>query len=366
MNSKQYQEKLLNILHSMLNEEVEHCLFGKGVIVGFEPSRVLINFEGEVKKFSDSYIFDKIDVLSPFTQEKIDEVKLEYALSKNNANIKPKVIETQINECKSNVTFEDIIGLDDVKEQINKMIVYPFKYKDIYEVFKRTSGGGILLYGAPGTGKTMIAKAIANEINAKFFYVRCSDIVSKWFGESEQKIRELFRKARESITSIIFFDEFDALGSDRDNTQANSNTRIVSELLSQMDGYGSSNDSLLIIAATNKPWNIDSALLRSGRFDRKIYVDIPSISNIELLLKHEFKTVPTKDVEFEIIAKELVGFSSADVVGVCNEAKDKAISRSIEKGEIDYIETQDLLDSKKLVKSSICPKEIDKLINYCI
>ncbi len=366
MTSKEYQDKLSEILHSMLNEEVEHCLFGKGVIVGFEPSRVLINFEGEVKKFSEYSIFDKIDVLSPFTQEKIDTIKIEYMISKKQIDSKSIIEKGKANELNTNVSFDDIIGLDDVKEQINRMIVYPFKYKEIYEKFKRTSGGGILLYGAPGTGKTMIAKAIANEINAKFFYVRCSDIVSKWFGESEQKIRELFRQARETNKSIIFFDEFDSLGGNRDNSNVNSNNRIVSELLTQMDGYGSNNDSILIVAATNKPWNIDSALLRCGRFDRKIYIDTPSIKNIELLIKHELQNVPAEEIDYKQIAIGLEGFSSADVVGICNIAKDNAIARSIENGEIDCIKTQDFLTAKSIIKSSICLVERNKLLNYSI
>ena len=274
--------------------------------------------------------------------------------------------ENFILKSKKGVTFDDVIGLDDVKELINQMVVYPFKYKEIYKAFNRDSGGGILLYGAPGTGKTMIAKAIANEIDAEFYSIKCSDIASKWYGESSRNIKKLFDKARSHERSIIFFDEFDSLGSNRDHGNYNSVNMVVSELLSQIDGFESKKNTVLLIASTNKPWNIDSALLRSGRFNKKIYIGLPNKTSRVNLLFHELKDTPLSKVDLESISENTEGYSSADIVELCNETKDIAIKRSIQMNQISPINQKDLIKALSMVSSTIVKDELDRLANFTL
>ena len=375
MTKQEYQSKLLKILESMIGEEVIHDEFGLGTIIGFEENICIVKYErfDNVKMMSSERFFQYNEPVSQSTIDDINELKCEYELSNKKNKIQKDIINEQTIESekdiiKSNnkITFDDVIGLDDVKELINRMVVYPFKYKEIYKAFNRDSGGGILLYGAPGTGKTMIAKAIANEIDAEFYSIKCSDIASKWYGESARNIKKLFDKARSHERSIIFFDEFDSLGSNRDHGNYNSVNMVVSELLSQIDGFESKKNTVLLIASTNKPWNIDSALLRSGRFNKKIYIGLPDKTSRINLLIHELKDSPLSKVDFESISEKTEGYSSADIVELCNETKDIAIKRSIQMNQISPINQKDLIKALSMVSSTIVKDELDRLANFTL
>ena len=375
MTKQEYQSKLLKILESMIGEEVIHDEFGLGTIIGFEENICIVKYErfDNVKMMSSERFFQYNEPVSQSTIDDINALKCEYELTnKKNKNRKDisneQIIESEKYIVKSNnrVTFDDVMGLDDVKELINQMVVYPFKYKEIYKAFNRDSGGGILLYGAPGTGKTMIAKAIANEIDAEFYSIKCSDIASKWYGESARNIKKLFDKARSHERSIIFFDEFDSLGSNRDHGNYNTVNMVVSELLSQIDGFESKKNTVLLIASTNKPWNIDSALLRSGRFNKKIYIGLPNKTSRINLLVHELKDSPLSKVDLESISEKTEGYSSADIVELCNETKDIAIKRSIQMNQISPINQKDLIKALSMVSSTIVKDELDRLANFTL
>ena len=375
MTKQEYQSKLLKILESMIGEEVIHDEFGLGTIIGFEENICIVKYErfDNVKMMSSERFFQYNEPVSQSTIDDINELKCEYELTNKKNKIQKDIINKQTIESEkdiiksnSRVTFDDVIGLDDVKELINQMVVYPFKYKEIYKAFNRDSGGGILLYGAPGTGKTMIAKAIANEIDAEFYSIKCSDIASKWYGESARNIKELFDKARSHERSIIFFDEFDSLGSNRDHGNSNPVNMVVSELLSQIDGFESKKNTVLLIASTNKPWNIDSALLRSGRFNKKIYIGLPNKTSRINLLIHEFKDSPLSNVNLESISEKTEGYSSADIVELCNETKDIAIKRSIQMNQISPINQKDLIKALSMVSSTIVKDELDRLANFTL
>ena len=375
MTKQEYQSKLLKILESMIGEEVIHDEFGLGTIIGFEDNICIVKYErfDNVKMMSSERFFQYNEPVSQSTIDDINELKCEYELTNKKNKIKKDIINKQTIESekyivKSNnrVTFDDVIGLDDVKELINQMVVYPFRYKEIYKAFNRDSGGGILLYGAPGTGKTMIAKAIANEIDAVFYSIKCSDIASKWYGESARNIKKLFDKARSHERSIIFFDEFDSLGSNRDHGNYNTVNMVVSELLSQIDGFESKKNTVLLIASTNKPWNIDSALLRSGRFNKKIYIGLPNKTSRVNLLIHELKDSPLSKVDLESISEKTEGYSSADIVELCNETKDIAIKRSIQMNQISPINQKDLIKALSMVSSTIVKDELDRLANFAL
>ena len=225
------------------------------------------------------------------------------------------------------VTFSDVVGLESVKEQIYDMIIYPKRYKELYARFNKKIGGGILLYGPPGNGKTMIAKAIAHETDSAFFPIKFSDIGSKWFGETEGKIRSLFEEARKKESAVIFFDEIDAIATKR--TESSVMDRVVAELLTQIDGINKSGGNLTILAATNKPENLDPAIMRPGRFDEKIYVPLPDARARGAMFKQRLCKVPSNVTDYDEIAGLSEGFSGADIELACEKAKQRVIRRII-------------------------------------
>ena len=265
------------------------------------------------------------------------------------------------------LTFDDVVGLERVKETVRGAIVYPFQYADIYKAFKRKSGGGILLYGAPGTGKTMIAKAIAGEIDAEFISVNCSDIYSKWLGESQQNIKKVFERARSADRAVVFFDEFEALGCARggDGGDSSGINGVVCELLTQIDGFCTDPDStVLIIGATNRPWDIDSALRRSGRFERHLYVDMPDAeARIEIIKRH-MKELPVKNLNCAELGERTEGFSPADVAEACNLVKDRAIMRSIRGNCISEITQDDFFEVLAGMHPTVTPEELKRFESF--
>lgn len=267
------------------------------------------------------------------------------------------------------ISFDDVAGLDEVKESINMRIILPLRYPEVYAAYNKKSGGGILLYGLPGTGKTMIAKAIAHEVQAKFYSIKCSDIVSKWFGEAERNVKALFETARKDDKAIIFFDEFEALaarrGGDGNNSVMN---RLVPELLAQMQGFNDDDSKhILLLAATNRPWDIDSAMLRPGRFNEKIYISLPDEKAREFMIKKTLKGVPLEDdVDINEIVRLTDGFNGSDVVEFCERLKDNPIRKSIEaQGKTLFkITNEDIDYASSKVQSSVQQRDIDELTNF--
>lgn len=264
---------------------------------------------------------------------------------------------------RSKLTFADVVGLEHVKEAVRGAIVYPFRYKDVYRAFKRGNGGGILLYGAPGTGKTMVARAIAGEIDADFTAVNCSDIYSKWLGESQRNVKKLFDRARRAERAVLFFDEFEALGGERNNDGNSGGTNaVVCELLAQIDGFCSdANSTVLLIAATNRPWDIDSALLRSGRFERHLYVGMPGEDERIEIVRKQMDGLPVDALCYEEIGRRTEGFSSADVAQACDLVKDRAIMRSINGDGISNITQWDFTDVLSDMRPTVDPNELKRL-----
>ena len=259
------------------------------------------------------------------------------------------------------VTFADIAGLEDVKEAIRELIITPFRRADLYRRFGMETGGGVLLYGPPGTGKTMLAQAIATEVDAAFFSVKGSDLISKYVGESEQNVKKLFKAARSLPVSVIFFDEFEVIGRARGNDLQPWSDKLLSELLAQMQGFEKSEGTLLVLAATNMPWTIDSALLRPGRFNRKIYVSLPDPEAREHIVRNCLNGLPVDpDFDYAKVAEITEGFNAADVTEFCNRLKLSAIRRSIESGCDEVICMKDVENSSSM-KSSVDPRDLARL-----
>lgn len=227
-----------------------------------------------------------------------------------------------------NIHFSDIAGLDDVKEAIKVRMIYPLKHPEIYSAYNKKMGGGVLLYGPPGTGKTMIAKAIACEVGATFYAIKGSDIMSKYVGESEQNISALFNSARNNDLSIIFIDEIDTMLGKRG--QDAHNDKRVNEFLQQIDGFSSDTSKILLLGATNRPWDIDSAAMRSGRFSEKIYVPLPDSKARRFLFDKNLKNIPlASDVDISALVEMSKGLSGADITEICDAAKIEPLKESI-------------------------------------
>jgi SpoVK/Ycf46/Vps4 family AAA+-type ATPase len=232
------------------------------------------------------------------------------------------------------VTFEHVGGLDSIKKQIHRKIILPFQKPGLFKKFRKRVGGGILLYGAPGCGKTLLARATAGECGATFFNVAISDVLDMYIGESEQKLHALFEKARSAAPSVLFFDELEALGGKRVYNREATSSKLVSQFLSEMDGFTLSNEGVLILGATNVPWAVDPAFRRPGRFDRVLFVPPPDRAAREKILEILLAGRPVEsDIAFGALARLTSGFSGADLHNLVESAADQAIEASIDSGE---------------------------------
>ncbi len=225
-----------------------------------------------------------------------------------------------------NIHWHQIGGLKDAKQQIIESVEWPLKYSELFKHYEAKPPLGILLYGPPGTGKTMLAKAVATETEANFISVKGPEIYSRWLGESEKAIREIFRKAKQASPCIIFFDEIDAIAPIRGSSSSSQAVeRVVSQLLTEMDGLEKLHN-VVVIAATNRPDIIDPALLRPGRFDRLIYIGAPDLETRKEIIKiHTNPERLSPDIDIELLAKRMENYTGADIAAVCNEARMLAI-----------------------------------------
>ncbi|NMC05850.1 MAG: CDC48 family AAA ATPase [Candidatus Lokiarchaeota archaeon] len=228
-------------------------------------------------------------------------------------------------------TWDDVGGLETAKQELREVAEWPLKYPELFEHMKANIPKGILLYGPPGTGKTLLAKALAHETETNFIAVKGPEFLSKWVGESERAVREIFRKARQAAPAIVFFDEIDAIAPARGGDAGDSHVteRMISQLLTEIDGLEELKN-VLIIAATNRPDIIDPALLRSGRFGRHVFIPMPDRDARKGILKIHFKNKPlANDVDLERLAEETEGMTGADIQALADEATMRAIREAI-------------------------------------
>lgn len=242
-----------------------------------------------------------------------------------------------------NVEWEDIGGLESVKQELKEAVEWPLKHPEAFVRMGISPPKGILLYGPPGTGKTMLAKAIANESDANFISVKGPELLSKWVGESEKAVRKIFEKARQLSPSIIFFDEIDAIAPKRGvNSDSGVTERVVNQLLTEIDGLEEMHD-VVVIAATNRPDIVDPALLRPGRFDRMILAQIPDENMRQQIFKLHMKDMPLKNVDVKKLAEETEGYVGADIESICREAAILALRKDMTAKEITHKHFEDAL-----------------------
>jgi transitional endoplasmic reticulum ATPase len=223
---------------------------------------------------------------------------------------------------KPSVRFEDIAGLDDVKEEIRLRMIYPLEHPELAAEFKINVGGGVLLYGPPGTGKTLLARATAGEIDAAFFTVSAADVLSKWVGEAEQNVKKLFDAAVEHSPSVIFIDEIESLvPARRDDGGGGVMQRVVPQILQGMEGFAkkAGGGGVMFMGATNVPWQLDPAVLRPGRFDAKVHIPLPDLPARRKMLDLYLSKRPLDDaVNLDALAQQLDGYSGADIRYLCD------------------------------------------------
>ena len=230
------------------------------------------------------------------------------------------------------ITFADVGGLDAIKDQIRRKIILPFQKPALFTRFKKRVGGGILLYGPPGCGKTLLARATAGECKAAFYNVLISDVLDMYIGESERKLRALFERARTSTPAVLFFDELEALAGKRSYSREGTAAKLVSQFLSEMDGFAQDNRGVLVLGATNVPWAIDPAFRRPGRFDRVLFVPPPDRVARAAILEILLAGRPTAgSIDRGAIAARTSGFSGADLENLVDTAADRAIAASLER-----------------------------------
>jgi len=240
------------------------------------------------------------------------------------------------------ITFEDVGGMEKLKEEIRMKIIYPLTHPDIYKVYGKTMGGGILMYGPPGCGKTYLARATAGEVRASFMAIGLHDVLDVFLGQSEQNLHKIFELARQSAPCVLFFDEADALGAKRSDMRHSAIRQVINQFLMEMDGVNTSNEGVLILAATNAPWHLDAALRRPGRFDRVIFVPPPDLPARAAILRLMLANKPTRGIDYERLARQTEAFSGADLRGIVDRAVEDKLREAMQTGKPQPLMTKDV------------------------
>ncbi len=255
------------------------------------------------------------------------------------------------------IRLSDVGGMENVKQRLEMSFLAPMRNPEMQVAFGKSMRGGLLLWGPPGCGKTHIAKAVAGELEANFYHVGLSDVLDMWIGSSEKNITAMFEVARRNSPCVLFFDEVDAIGQKRTHLRGGGGAmrNVVNQLLQEMDGASSDNEGLFILAATNHPWDVDSALLRPGRLDRMLLVLPPDAPAREAILAHALRGKPVDRLDLPKLAKATDGLTGADLMLVIDQATEVAMVDSIDSGTIRPISMKDLLAAAKTVKPSHGP-----------
>lgn len=261
----------------------------------------------------------------------------------NTTNQESSVMQFEPMNPKYNITFSDIGGMEALKKQATIKIIQPFKNPELFKKFNKSAGGGILLYGAPGCGKSYFARAIAGECGAAFYNIGIDEILDMYVGQSEKNIKALFDTVRANRPAVIFIDELDALGRKRELLKNSSLTTTINTFLAQMDGVESDNENVLIIGATNAPWDVDSAFRRPGRFDRVFFVSPPDVGAREEIFKIHLDKIPTDTIDYHRLASLTENYSGADIKGIIDKVAEAVIEEILESGGDRAITQDDLI-----------------------
>jgi SpoVK/Ycf46/Vps4 family AAA+-type ATPase len=253
------------------------------------------------------------------------------------------------------VTMADVAGMAEVRERLELAFLGPLRNPELRALYGKSLRGGLLLYGPPGCGKTFLARAVAGELGAAFFAVGLNDVLDMWLGESEHRLHAIFQAARRSAPCVVFLDEIDALGQKRSQLRHSAGRNVVNQLLAELDGASSDNDGVFVLAATNHPWDVDTALRRPGRLDRTVLVLPPDEPARAEILRNCLREPPTEEVDVERIAARTDGCSGADLVHLVEVAVEHALGDSIRSGTARPVTQRDLERARKEVSASTRP-----------
>ena len=253
---------------------------------------------------------------------------------------------------KSAVNFNHVGGMENVKKEIEMKIINPLKHADLYKAYGKKTGGGILLYGPPGCGKTYIAKATAGQVNARFISVGLNDILDMWIGNSEKNLHDIFEIARQNKPCVLFFDEIDAIAASRTDMKKSAGRQLINQFLQELDGMNSDNDGVLIIGATNTPWHLDQAFRRPGRFDRIIFVPPPDEEAREAIFELKLRNKPVENINYRSLAEKTKDFSGADIDAVIDIAIENKLQESFKSGTPQPLSTSDIVNASRKHKAS--------------
>ncbi|MBS1577226.1 MAG: AAA family ATPase [Bacteroidetes bacterium] len=296
-------------------------------------------------------IYQKVLAADPlFSDEEIDNyLRLPSSTAYNNDELTEEDFNEEDNYFmeKPKWKFKDVGGMQRVKDEISMKIIQPLKNPELYKAFGKKTGGGILLYGPPGCGKTFIAKATAGEIDAKFINIGLHDILDMWVGNSEKNLHEIFEMARRNTPCVLFFDEVDAMGASRSDLKQSAMRHVINQFLAELDGVESNNEGVLILAATNAPWSVDPAFRRPGRFDRIIFVEPPDEAARKDIFKTMLQGKPVDNIDHKKVAAAATDYSGADINAVIDIATEEKLRESMNKGSLQPITTKDLLKAVK-------------------
>jgi SpoVK/Ycf46/Vps4 family AAA+-type ATPase len=248
------------------------------------------------------------------------------------------------------ITFADVGGMESLKEEIRLKIIYPLTHADMFKAYGKGVGGGILMYGPPGCGKTHLARATAGEVKAGFIAVGIHDVLDMWIGNSERNLHTLFEQARRNAPCVLFFDEVDALGASRSDMKTSAGRHLINQFLSELDGVQTANEGVLILGATNAPWHLDSAFRRPGRFDRILFVPPPDQAARAAILRLHLRGKPVEDVDYDAAAKRCDGFSGADLKALVDVTVEAKLREAMKSGVPAPIRTRDLSASTGALK----------------
>jgi AAA+ superfamily predicted ATPase len=251
------------------------------------------------------------------------------------------------------LTLADVAGMEEVKKRLEAAFLAPMRNPELRKLYGKSLRGGLLLYGPPGCGKTFIARAVAGELGAKFIAVSFAELIDMFVGQSERNIHELFEAARRNAPCVVFLDEVDAIGQKRSQLRNTPMRSAVNQLLLELDNVTSSNTDVFLLAATNHPWDVDSALRRPGRFDRTVLVLPPDAAAREGVFRYHLRDRPVAGIDLRKLAKVTDGYSGADIAYICETASERALLDSARSGQVRLIGQDDLENAAAEVKPSL-------------
>jgi SpoVK/Ycf46/Vps4 family AAA+-type ATPase len=284
---------------------------------------------------------------NPMNAERVGEVVFDWAAAEEELGF--------LDVEEGRITLKDVGGLKAVKERLEAAFLAPMRNPELRRLYGKGMRGGLMLYGPPGCGKTFIAKAVAGELGAKFISVTLSDVLDMYIGQSERNLHEVFELARRNAPCVVFLDEVDALGQKRSQLRSSAMRGTVNQLLVELDDVRDSNEGVFVLAATNHPWDVDTALKRPGRFDRTLLVLPPDGEARQKILELHLKDRHAQGIDIAKLAKKTEGYSGADLAHACDVAAEKALLDSVRTGRTRMIGANDLEEALKEVRPSTGP-----------